>query len=182
MIYFIRAEETPYIKIGYTEDLYRRMIKMQADCPVKLLVLKTIEGDKNYEKDIHKKFAAFHYRGEWFKLNEKLIEDLTIPRDNEELWVKLESIVSKGIYPSSKVLFENFSRLEKKYLKLDSKRIKTLCIKYLGTSQEALYKRLLHIHELLKTHKRHKIAGVLGLKPQTYRYLRERYDILVKNL
>ena len=150
MIYFIKEEETPYIKIGYTQDIYRRMIKIQADCPVKLTILKTVEGDKAYEKELNRKFAAFHYRGEWFKMNEKAIQDLTIVKDNEEVWEKLETIISKGIFPTNKVLTENFSRLEKKYLRTDSKRIKLICNKYLGTSQESLYNKLIKIHELLK--------------------------------
>lgn len=182
MIYFIKAEETPYIKIGYTQDVHKRIVKMQADCPVKLTVIKTVEGDKDYEDELHRKFAAFHYRGEWFKMSESLIEDLTVVKENEEVWEKLENIISKGVFPSAKVLTENFSRLEKHYLRKDCKRINALCVKYLGTSHESLYNRLMEIHELLKGNKRHKIGGILGLTPQAYSYLRKRYNTLAECL
>ncbi len=182
MIYFIKAEETPYIKIGYTQDIYRRMIKMQADCPVKLTVLKTVEGDKAYEKKLHRKFAAFHYRGEWFKMSEDQIENLSVAKDNEEVWEKLEALVSKGIFPSREILSNNFTRLERKYLKDNAKRTKELCKKYLGTCQPGVYLKLMKIHTLLQTNKRHKIAGILNMSPQTYWSLRKRYNVFLESL
>lgn len=182
MIYFIKAEETPYIKIGYTEDVYRRMVKMQADCPLKLIVLKTVEGDRKYEKLLHKKFAAFHYRGEWFKMTEDQIEDLTVLKDNEEVWGKLEEIISKGVFPSREILSNHFTKLERTYIKDNSKRVKALCKKYLGTCQPGVYLKLMRIHTLLQTNKRHKIAGILKMSPQTYWSLRKRYNVFLESL
>lgn len=64
MIYFIGSSEHPYVKIGYTDNLKRRLTKMQADSPFKLKLLRQIEGTREVEKAIQNRFAPYHVRGE----------------------------------------------------------------------------------------------------------------------
>jgi len=66
LIYFIEAE-SGHIKIGYTDNEINVRIKaMQPGCPFTLKLIKTIDGDRQQEKLIHKKFTEYRYRGEWF--------------------------------------------------------------------------------------------------------------------
>ncbi len=66
MIYFIRCALTGRVKIGFSEKPWSRLVKMRVDCPTELVMASVIEGDKAAEAALHKRFAAFHVRGEWF--------------------------------------------------------------------------------------------------------------------
>lgn len=64
MIYFIGSEEHSYAKIGYTEKLARRLTKMQADSPFKLIIYRLIDGTRDLERQLHKRFQHLRVRGE----------------------------------------------------------------------------------------------------------------------
>lgn len=137
MIYFVKAEGTPYVKIGYAEDVFRRMSGMQTDCPHKIRLIRTVEGDYEQEKSFHHLFAAYHFRGEWFEITEDMIEDLDNFIDSyghSDLWLKLEEHLKKlpdvNYKTFRKVLNDNFSRLQRKVIKDDEDRINDLLNKY----------------------------------------------------
>lgn len=66
MIYFVRAEQIGYIKIGLHEsdDPKGRVRELQVGSPVKLTLLGTIPGDRGTESDLHRRFAHAHHQGE----------------------------------------------------------------------------------------------------------------------
>lgn len=74
IIYFIQAK-TPDgrgpIKIGYTASTApsdrRRIDDLQTGCPYELVVLRFLPGTRREEKALHKRFADFRMRGEWFE-------------------------------------------------------------------------------------------------------------------
>ncbi len=74
MIYFIQAETTFHVKIGYSsrapED---RLASLQVANPTGLHLLKAIPGDRLLEADLHRQFSEYHFRGEWFHPGPKLI-------------------------------------------------------------------------------------------------------------
>ena len=65
MIYFVRSGQ--YIKIGISEAPRRRIASMQTGNPEEIEVLAIIEGGAALEAELHRRFAAFHRRGEWFQ-------------------------------------------------------------------------------------------------------------------
>ena len=72
MIYLARGVEE-YYKIGYSkskESLGNRVKSLQTGCPVKIEVVKTIEGTLDDEKKIHESFKMFREKGEWFSFND----------------------------------------------------------------------------------------------------------------
>lgn len=75
-IYFIQAGNNGPIKIGYSAKKYikDRLITLQTGNHEKLVLLCTIPGTKNTEKELHKKFKEFWIRGEWFHVNTVLSE------------------------------------------------------------------------------------------------------------
>lgn len=74
MIYFIQATDgTGPIKIGVAIYPQRRLIDLQAGCPVILKIIKTIEGEQSQELLLHKKFAHLRLHGEWFSPAEELL-------------------------------------------------------------------------------------------------------------
>jgi hypothetical protein len=65
MLYFIRSGQ--YVKIGISEAPYRRIASIQTSNPDELEVLAVVEGGAQLEAEMHRRFAALHYRGEWFR-------------------------------------------------------------------------------------------------------------------
>jgi Meiotically up-regulated gene 113 len=72
VVYFIQGGNA--IKIGYTTDLKSRLSSMQTDCPLPLVVLKTMPGGRPTETLLHEKFASARKSGEWFEPTIELIQ------------------------------------------------------------------------------------------------------------
>jgi DNA polymerase IIIc chi subunit len=79
MVYFIYAQNSEKIKIGYTEDITARFANIQTCCPEELSLLVTAEGGEALEQKLHRKFKHLRVHGEWFKSDDaiwKLIFEL----------------------------------------------------------------------------------------------------------
>lgn len=72
MIYFI--ETNGLVKIGYSNDPMRRLTGIATWCPTKCHLIGVIDGDMKAERELHKRFGAFHSHGEWFRF-ERPIND-----------------------------------------------------------------------------------------------------------
>lgn len=73
IVYFIRDSGTNYIKIGRTDgDPEDRLSCLQVGNPSELIIVKLIECDDSIalERELHKKYAEFHIRGEWFNIGD----------------------------------------------------------------------------------------------------------------
>lgn len=64
-VYFIRSEQSGFIKIGFSHDPQRRISELATSQPVKLLGYFT--GTKHTEANLHVRFAECRAHGEWFK-------------------------------------------------------------------------------------------------------------------
>lgn len=67
-VYFIHAEGTDLVKVGYTSDLARRFDQLQTACPHRLELLGIEQGPRSREKYYHDCLKPYRYRGEWFRL------------------------------------------------------------------------------------------------------------------
>lgn len=68
MIYFIQAETSLFIKIGYTGgEADGRLKALQTGNPEPLTVLGTMLGDQDAERAMHTRFAHARMVGEWFR-------------------------------------------------------------------------------------------------------------------
>lgn len=67
-VYFVEAKTLGLIKIGSTNDMRGRLVKMQIDCPVQILLLGKIKVQKDgfTEGKVHRIFKGMRFRGEWF--------------------------------------------------------------------------------------------------------------------
>lgn len=65
-VYFLRAETTGRIKIGYSVDVAQRHEDIQAACSERLELLGTIPAGKAREKQLHAHFFDYRCHGEWF--------------------------------------------------------------------------------------------------------------------
>ena len=78
MVYFIHQDgDFKRFKIGFTTNLSERLITLQIGNPDLLVVYKTIKNaTKRTEKQLHRLFAQYHIRGEWFAINPDMIEEV----------------------------------------------------------------------------------------------------------
>ena len=75
-IYMIRAGRKGLVKIGYSEDIVARMVKMQADNHERLILLRKFEGGKAEEALLHQRFADSSQHGEWFSFTKAMLGDV----------------------------------------------------------------------------------------------------------
>lgn len=77
IVYFVQAATMKLIKIGCTSDFPKRMESMRVGSPDELILLwrsgpmGRLEAYAA-ENRLHRKFAAFHVRGEWFSSEPEL--------------------------------------------------------------------------------------------------------------
>lgn len=68
VIYFIQDSATLYIKIGFTaSEPEARKAALQTGNPSPLVLLAVMDGDKETESRLHRRFAAQRVAGEWFR-------------------------------------------------------------------------------------------------------------------
>lgn len=61
-----------YVKIGFTNDIRRRLAQLQVSSPHKLKLVALFEGDVFKEQELHKQFSSYWSCGEWFDKCEEL--------------------------------------------------------------------------------------------------------------
>ena len=72
LVYFIRRGSA--VKIGVSHNPARRMADMATSNHGKLELLSTMKGGSKREQALHRKFAAHHIKGEWYKLVPQIAE------------------------------------------------------------------------------------------------------------
>lgn len=77
-IYMIRAGGHGPVKIGFAEDVARRMTKMQADNHERLSLIRLLEGGLDEEAGLHVRFADHRLHGEWFSFTRLMLGDLAL--------------------------------------------------------------------------------------------------------
>lgn len=76
-VYFIQPVAGGLIKIGYTDDIYKRFRQIQYHSPIPLHVLGVVPGDKVLEIGLHLSFIKERHHGEWFLPQGKVREFLS---------------------------------------------------------------------------------------------------------
>lgn len=71
-VYLIRADSTPFVKIGLAINTEKRLKELQVGSPHSLSVARTIDGGRKMEAVFHRRFHPLHIRGEWFNFHEDM--------------------------------------------------------------------------------------------------------------
>lgn len=71
-VYFIDGGEL--LKIGTAKNVSERLRNLQVGSPVKLRLIKKIDGGRKEEKKIHKIFSDLKTHGEWFVKTPALLD------------------------------------------------------------------------------------------------------------
>jgi len=81
-VYMIRAGEHGPVKIGFTNDLAKRLVELQVGNHERLSVLRLFDGGAAEEARLHERFAENWLHGEWHGFsNAMLTPDLLGLRD-----------------------------------------------------------------------------------------------------
>lgn len=72
VVYFVACDELKLVKIGVTRRLKTRITTLAVDCPLSVRLLCTVPGGVALEKELHSRFEAFRFRGEWFRYAEPI--------------------------------------------------------------------------------------------------------------
>lgn len=79
-IYFIQPEDGGPIKIGLANDPKRRLIVIQVNHWMRLVLRCVTEGDRAVEQSLHRRFSYCRLMGEWFHPTEELLDYIaTLP-------------------------------------------------------------------------------------------------------
>ena len=71
-VYFVQDEDG-FIKIGYSENVKKRLAHLQTSSRQKLSLIGSVNGDKNLESLFHRVFRDERVRGEWFRPSKRLL-------------------------------------------------------------------------------------------------------------
>lgn len=73
-VYFIQVGKDGPYKIGWSQDVHRRIGELQVANPKKLHLRGTLPGTRETESGFHERFKSAHVTGEWFQNTEGLRE------------------------------------------------------------------------------------------------------------
>ena len=72
MVYFILNKELNHVKIGYSNDIHRRVKQLQTSSSTELELHFFLNGDYRIEKLFHKYFKKYHVRNEWYNFENNI--------------------------------------------------------------------------------------------------------------
>lgn len=72
-VYFIRAGTDGLVKIGRARDVNKRLLALGTMAPVKLDLIRTIEGGLQQEMKMHAHYNDIRRHGEWFEFCESML-------------------------------------------------------------------------------------------------------------
>ena len=64
--YFLRAGLDGPIKIGFTSNLRHRLTSIETSSSEEIFILSVIDGARELEQELHRRFWPHRVRGEWF--------------------------------------------------------------------------------------------------------------------
>lgn len=74
VVYCIGNLEHSVCKIGYSQNVNKRLTELQTGCPFKLSILSVKEGGYAEEQVLHGKFRRYSLHGEWFKTHKDILD------------------------------------------------------------------------------------------------------------
>lgn len=76
MIYFIQNAVNKAIKIGFSQDVDKRLVQLRCATPDELALIGVIPGSMSDEKALHQQFKRYRLSGEWFSPKENLLKEI----------------------------------------------------------------------------------------------------------
>lgn len=74
VVYFIQAGEKGPIKIGWSQEVDKRIATLQTANACKLTLLGTVPGTMETERAYHQKFSHLRLEAEWFQYSQEILD------------------------------------------------------------------------------------------------------------
>ena len=100
-LYFIKAKKLGYIKIGTSSDPCKRLIQLQNNILDELELITYTIGDIEIEKALHKRFAEYNYKNEWFFPNQIILELINEILKNNIIINEINKKIKEVLYNNS---------------------------------------------------------------------------------
>ena len=100
VVYFVQSGPRGPIKIGVAEDIKKRVATLQIGNPVPLVVMATVPGGFELERELHARFLCGRIAFEWFE------------RDTPGLMETIEHVLRHGGIPALPPIQEPAPRCE----------------------------------------------------------------------
>ena len=162
MIYFLHAPEVGRIKIGYSKDWQTRLLDFMVGCPTNLDLLVCAVGTQEQERALHKIFAPYHWRGEWFSATPKLLAFCTMLRETPE---PMRQIGIAEAISNAKLVAR--SRLHRWDIEEETDQLRSCVAAFIEKHGEAATRRIARVTERSVGNwrrKSHTIGGVQYLR------------------
>ena len=78
-VYVVKCGD--FVKIGRARNVEQRMRDIQSANPHTIELLFVSFGGNEVEKELHRRFAAYKHRDEWFRLEGEVAEWIQVQRD-----------------------------------------------------------------------------------------------------
>lgn len=100
-VYFVQHGEFGPIKIGFTScNVGGRFSQLQRAAPDLLVFRGYMHGGQDLEQQLHKRFAPWLHRGEWFKPNDELVNFIAAEAITDSIDVVLRKDLRAAIHRS----------------------------------------------------------------------------------
>lgn len=76
-VYFIQAERTNMVKIGFSTNVAKRLRSLQTACSTKVRLLVAIPGNREAERAYHEQFSRSREQGEWFRPTADILAEVS---------------------------------------------------------------------------------------------------------
>ena len=80
-VYMVRAGEHGPVKIGFSDNVALRLVKMQTDNHERLTILRIFEGGPTEEELLHERFADQHLHGDWHSFTDAMLGDVGLSEE-----------------------------------------------------------------------------------------------------
>lgn len=72
VVYFARSEATSLVKIGFTDNLHRRLDQVSCEENARIVLIGSIysENPRSLEADVHRRLSDKRITGEWFRVTD----------------------------------------------------------------------------------------------------------------
>ncbi len=178
IVYFVKHRNQSPIKIGYTDDLSRRIYSFNNASPWGIDIIGTIETDNapKLEKILHEKLKSFRLNGEWFEITEEYALSLI------SLYANKEYIDSKNSFETKYANRNNVQKEEYIEYNFSFERSEVYCKEVYVNQTELSEITGISKEDIRKIFKANNIKGkskkISGIVKSVYKiYLKNNFDL-----
>ncbi len=178
IVYFVKHRNQSPIKIGYTDDLSRRIYSFNNASPWGIDIIGTIETDNapKLEKILHEKLKSFRLNGEWFEITEEYALSLI------SIYANKDYIDSKNSFETKYANRNNVHKEEYIEYNFSFERSEVYCKEVYVNQTELSEITGISKEDIRKIFKANNIKGkskkILGVVKSVYKiYLKNNFDL-----